>query len=76
MGFIDSNYQAVYKKLKIIEISMVSKFIDTKLGWSKAYLRGGKGGFTPPKPFLVPLKDFNDAVQQADNEVSKAQNIV
>ena len=26
--------------------------------------------------FLPPLKIFNDAVQQADNEVSKAQNIV
>ena len=39
-------------------------------------LRGDKGGFVPPKPFLAPLKIFNDKIQKTDNEVNKAQYTV
>ena len=35
-----------------------------------------RGALPLIKLFLPPLKIFNDAVQQADNEVSKAQKLL
>jgi len=34
---------------------------------------GAKRGIVPPKPFLAPLRIFNDSVQTTDNEVIKIQ---
>ena len=34
---------------------------------------GAKRGIAPPKPFLAPLKIFNDYLQKTDSEMNKTQ---